>query len=71
MLELGITFFKKKYYFIISVLFVAALFLHCISQASLLAVVYRLSCPMVRGIIVPQPGMEPRSPALKPYSFTI
>ena len=42
----------------------AALGLHCGTQASL-AVVHRLSCPAVCEILVPRPGIEATSPALE------
>ena len=46
------------------VLFSVVLGLHCRLQASL-AVVHGLSCPVVYGILVLQPGIEPMSPALE------
>ena len=38
--------------------------LHCGVHASLV-VAHRLSCPAARGILNPQPGIEPMSPALE------
>ena len=43
--------------------------LHCGVQASLL-VAQRLSCPAARGILIPQPRIEPMSPALEDRFLT-
>ena len=39
-------------------------------HVSSVVVVHRLSCPTVCGILVPQPGIEPVSPALEGGFFT-